>query len=70
MATCQQTARDERWSTLWLGMSFFIVSVVAFVLRMFSRWICETGLYWDDYFMIGAIITGAGFAVTSVPCEL
>ena len=67
MATCSVPWRDERWSTLWLGMGFFIVSVVAFALRMISRWVCETGLYWDDYFMVGAIISGAGFAVTSIP---
>ena len=69
MATCGVAGRDERWSTLWLGLGFFILSVLAFVLRMLSRWICETGLYWDDYFMIGAIVSGTAFAATSIPCE-
>ncbi|OAG01106.1 uncharacterized protein CC84DRAFT_1229840 [Paraphaeosphaeria sporulosa] len=66
MATCGAPVRDETWSTLWLGIGFFILSLVTLLLRVLSRWVCDTPFYWDDYAMFGAIVSAAGFAGTSI----
>jgi len=70
MTSCHMPVRDKGWETLWLGLSFFIVSLVFFVLRMIARCVGEAGFYWDDYMMVAAIITSAAFAGMSIPLYL
>ena len=43
---------DQRTLFIATTMSLLVLTVVAIVLRLISRWIAKVGLWWDDYLVL------------------
>ena len=40
---------DQRTLFVATAMSLLVLTVVAVILRLLSRWVANVGLWWDDY---------------------
>ncbi|KAF7859673.1 hypothetical protein EAF04_008752 [Stromatinia cepivora] len=63
---CNAPVRDKRNLYNWISNSFVIASWVAYLLRITSRFISDTNLWWDDYMATVVMIIGIPSSVINV----
>ncbi|CAD6452319.1 1d51a128-50f8-45a5-af4c-dc505450d2dd [Sclerotinia trifoliorum] len=63
---CNAPYRDKGNFYTWISNSFVIVSWVAYLLRITSRFISDTNFWWDDYMATAVMIIGIPSSVINV----
>ena len=55
---------DQRNLFVATAMSLLVLTMVAIILRLLSRWIAKVGLWWDDFLiLLGEVCVFIGSSV-------